>query len=600
MATIYHDADADPSALAGQRIAVLGFGSQGHAHAQNLKDSGHDVRVGLREGSGSWSKAEEAGLSVRPTGEAVAEADVVMVVLPDTAHGAVYASDVAPNLKAGDMLMFAHGFSVHFGTVKPPADVDVTMIAPKGPGHLVRRTYEEGIGTPALVAVQQDATGNALQRALAYGAGIGAARAGILETTFKEETETDLFGEQSVLCGGISTLVEAGFDTLVQAGYQPEIAYFECLHELKLIIDLIYEGGLSWMRYSISDTAEWGDYLSGPRIVDEGVRERMRQVLAEIQDGTFAEEWLGEAEAGFPHFLALRREARGSELEKRGPRAASDDALVAFRREGGPRMTNTNDPDVVRIFDTTLRDGEQAPGIALTRAEKVEIAEQLARLEVDVIEAGFPVSSEGEFEAVSEIASSVKGPVIAALARVVPGDITRAAEALAGAERWRIHTFISTSDIHMTDMLRMSNGQVLDAIREGVKLAVGYTDDVEFSAQDATRTELDFLLECFRVAVDAGATTINVPDTVGYAMPHEFGELVRTVREAVPDHIVISTHCHNDLGLAVANSLAGIVNGARQVEVAVNGIGERAGNCSLEEVAMIVRTRRRRWVSRTG
>ena len=255
-------------------------------------------------------------------------------------------------------------------------------------------------------------------------------------------------------------------------------------------------------------------------------------------------------------------------------------------------MTNTNDPDVVRIFDTTLRDGEQAPGIALTRAEKVEIAEQLARLEVDVIEAGFPVSSEGEFEAVSEIASSVKGPVIAALARVVPGDITRAAEALGGAERWRIHTFISTSDIHMTDMLRMSNGQVLDAIREGVKLAVGFTEDVEFSAQDATRTELDFLLECFRVAVDAGATTINVPDTVGYAMPHEFGELVRTVRESVPDHVVISTHCHNDLGLAVANSLAGIVNGARQVEVAVNGIGERAGNCSLEEVAMIVRTRR--------
>ena len=413
-----------------------------------------------------------------------------------------------------------------------------------------------------------------------------------------------------MLCGGISTLVEAGFDTLVRAGYQPEIAYFECLHELKLIVDLIYEGGLSWMRYSISDTAEWGDYMSGPRIVDEGVRDRMRQVLAEIQDGTFAEEWLGEAEAGFPHFLALRREARGSRARVRRPRAASDDALAAFRREAGGwgragglgtsgwvgmrrcPMANGSDPDVVRIFDTTLRDGEQAPGIALTRAEKVEIAEQLARLEVDVIEAGFPVSSEGEFEAVSEIASSVKGPVIAALARVVPGDITRAAEALAGAERWRIHTFISTSDIHMTDMLRMSNGQVLDAIREGVKLAVGFTEDVEFSAQDATRTELDFLLECFRVAVDAGATTINVPDTVGYAMPHEFGELVRTVREAVPDHIVISTHCHNDLGLAVANSLAGIVNGARQVEVAVNGIGERAGNCSLEEVAMIVRTRR--------
>jgi 2-isopropylmalate synthase len=247
--------------------------------------------------------------------------------------------------------------------------------------------------------------------------------------------------------------------------------------------------------------------------------------------------------------------------------------------------------DVVRIFDTTLRDGEQAPGIALTRPEKVEIAEQLARLSVDIIEAGFPVSSEGEFEAVREIATSVRGPVIAALARVVPGDIDRAAEALKGAERWRIHTFISTSDIHMKDMLRMSQPQVLEAIRDGVKQAVGYTEDVEFSAQDATRTELGFLLECFRVAVEAGATTINVPDTVGYAMPHEFGELVRMVREAVPGNVVVSTHCHNDLGLAVANSLAGIVNGARQVEVAVNGIGERAGNCSLEEIAMIVRTR---------
>ena len=225
-------------------------------------------------------------------------------------------------------------------------------------------------------------------------------------------------------------------------------------------------------------------------------------------------------------------------------------------------MSNAQDPDVVRIFDTTLRDGEQAPGIALTRAEKVEIAEQLARLGVDVLEAGFPVSSDGEFEAVREIASSVRGPVIAALARVVPGDIDRAAEALRGAERWRIHTFISTSDIHMNDMLRMSQGQVLDAIRDGVKLAVGHTDDVEFSAQDATRTELEFLLECFRVAVEAGATTINVPDTVGYAMPHEFGELVRTVREAVPDHVVISTHCHNDLGLAVANSLAAVAAGA--------------------------------------
>ncbi|GIU98193.1 MAG: 2-isopropylmalate synthase [Actinomycetota bacterium] len=245
----------------------------------------------------------------------------------------------------------------------------------------------------------------------------------------------------------------------------------------------------------------------------------------------------------------------------------------------------------VRIFDTTLRDGEQAPGIALTRGEKVEIAEQLARLGVDILEAGFPISSQGEFEAVSEIASSVRGPVIAALARTTEVDIRRAAEALKGAERWRIHTFISTSDVQRESMLRMSHQQVLDAIREHVTLAKTYTEDVEFSAQDATRTDLDFLLECYDVAVSCGATTINVPDTVGYATPSEFGELIRIVRERTPDHVVISTHCHNDLGLAVANSLAGIENGARQVEVAVNGIGERAGNCSLEEIAMIIRTR---------
>ena len=318
MATIYHDADADPSALAGQRIAVLGFGSQGHAHAQNLKDSGHDVRVGLREGSGSWSKAEEAGLSVRPTGEAVAEADVVMVVLPDTAHGAVYASDVAPNLKAGDMLMFAHGFSVHFGTVKPPADVDVTMIAPKGPGHLVRRTYEEGIGTPALVAVQQDATGNARALALAYGHGIGCARGGLIETTFTEETETDLFGEQAVLCGGTTQLVKMGFETLVEAGYQPEIAYFECLHELKLIVDLMWEGGLGGMRYSISDTAEYGDLTRGPRVIDEHVRENMRKLLADIQDGTFAREMMSEEEAGRPNFRRLREQNADHQIEQVG------------------------------------------------------------------------------------------------------------------------------------------------------------------------------------------------------------------------------------------------------------------------------------------
>jgi ketol-acid reductoisomerase len=318
MATIFYEKDTDPGVLADQKIAVLGYGSQGHAHSQNLMDSGLDVRVGLRPGSASRKAAEDAGLRVLDTGEAVAEADVVMCLLPDTSHARVYAGDIAQNLKDGDMLMFAHGFSVHFGTVVPPEGVDVTMIAPKGPGHLVRRTYVEGNGTPALVAVQQDATGKALQRALAYGAGIGAARAGIIETSFKEETETDLFGEQMVLCGGISELIRNGFETLVEAGYQPEIAYFECMHELKLIIDLIYEGGLSWMRYSVSDTAEWGDYQSGPRVVDAHVRGQMEQVLAEIQDGSFAKRWIAEAEAGFPEFLRLRSQARSSQLEQVG------------------------------------------------------------------------------------------------------------------------------------------------------------------------------------------------------------------------------------------------------------------------------------------
>jgi ketol-acid reductoisomerase len=318
MATIYYEKDTDTGVLADQKIAVLGYGSQGHAHAQNLQDSGFDVRVGLRPGSASRRQAENAGLRVLDTADAVAEADVVMCLLPDTSHAAVYASDIAPNLKDGDMLMFAHGFSIHFGTVVPPAGVDITMIAPKGPGHLVRRTYVEGNGTPGLVAVQQDATGKARQRALAYGNAIGCARPGIIETTFKEETETDLFGEQTVLCGGISELIRNGFETLVEAGYQPEIAYFECLHELKLIIDLIYEGGLSWMRYSVSDTAEYGDYVSGPRVVDEHAREQMRAVLTDIQDGTFARNWIAEADAGFPEFLRLRSQARTSQLEDVG------------------------------------------------------------------------------------------------------------------------------------------------------------------------------------------------------------------------------------------------------------------------------------------
>jgi ketol-acid reductoisomerase len=318
MATIYYEKDADRSALEGQRVAVLGFGSQGHAHALNLKDSGYDVRVGLREDSTSWPVAEAAGLRVLPTAQAVRDADVAMVLLPDTAQAASYESEIGPNLEPGNMLMFAHGFNVHFGRIRPPDGVDVTMIAPKGPGHLLRRTYEQGIGTPALVAVHQDATGKALQRALAYAAGIGVARAGVIETSFKEETETDLFGEQVVLCGGVTELVRSGFETLVRAGYQPEIAYFECLHELKLIVDLMYEGGMSWMRYSISDTAEYGDYTRGPRVIDDEVRSEMQRILDEIQSGQFAKEWITEADSGFPNFRRLRSQARTSRIEDVG------------------------------------------------------------------------------------------------------------------------------------------------------------------------------------------------------------------------------------------------------------------------------------------
>ncbi len=320
MATIYYERDADPSALEGQRIAVLGYGSQGHAHALNLQDSGLDVRVGLREDSKSWPAAEEAGLRVRTTADAAAEADVVMMLLPDTTQPAVYERDVAPGLWPGNLLLFAHGFNVHFNQIRPAEGLDLAMVAPKSPGHLVRRTYVEGAGTPGLLAVERDATGTGRTRALAYAAGIGCARAGVIETTFAEETETDLFGEQAVLCGGVTALIKAGFETLVDAGYQPEIAYFECLHELKLIIDLIYEGGLSRMRYSVSDTAEYGDLTRGPRVVDERVCAEMGRLLAEVRDGTFAREWVLEAKAGFPRFEARRRAERGHQIEEVGAR----------------------------------------------------------------------------------------------------------------------------------------------------------------------------------------------------------------------------------------------------------------------------------------
>ena len=318
MATIYYDKDADLNLIQGKKVAVIGYGSQGHAHTLNLKDSGVDVRVGLRAGSKSAAKAEASGVKVLSIADAAAWADVIMMLSPDTTQGAIYKSDIEPNLKPGKMLMFAHGFNIRFGTIQPPANVDVTMIAPKSPGHRVRETFQEGGGVPALVAVHQDATGNAKALALSYGKGLGCARAGVLETTFAEETETDLFGEQAVLCGGASALVKAGFETLVEAGYQPEIAYFECLHELKLIVDLMYRGGLNYMRYSISDTAEHGDYTGGPRIVTEQTRAEMKQMLKEIQDGTYAKKWIDEHKAGRPWFNATRNAERSLQIEQVG------------------------------------------------------------------------------------------------------------------------------------------------------------------------------------------------------------------------------------------------------------------------------------------
>jgi len=323
MAKLYYDNDCNLDLLKGKKVAVIGYGSQGHAHALNLHDSGVDVTVGLYEGSKSWKLAEEAGLKVATAYEAAAQADIIMILINDEKQPKLYKESIEPNLSAGKALAFAHGFNIHFGQIVPPADVDVFMVAPKGPGHTVRSQYQEGKGVPCLVAVYQDATGKAKDIALAYAKGIGGSRAGILETTFKEETETDLFGEQAVLCGGVAELMKAGFEVLVEAGYQPESAYFECLHEMKLIIDLVNQGGLSYMRYSISDTAENGDYMVGKRIITEETKNEMRKVLKEIQDGTFAKNWILENQANRPFFNARRKleqnhpiEVVGRELRK--------------------------------------------------------------------------------------------------------------------------------------------------------------------------------------------------------------------------------------------------------------------------------------------
>ncbi|MEW6320077.1 MAG: ketol-acid reductoisomerase [Acidobacteriota bacterium] len=320
MARIYYDADADLRHIQGRKVAVIGYGSQGHAHALNLHDSGVEVRVGLPDGSQSVDKARQAGLTVVPIAAAAGWADIVMLLIPDTRQPAVYESGIRPHLSAGKTLMFAHGFNIRFGSIVPPPDVDVSMIAPKAPGHRVREVFTEGGGTPALLAVHQDASGRARDVALAYAKGLGVTRAGVIETTFAEETETDLFGEQAVLCGGVSALVKAGFNTLVEAGYQPEIAYFECLHELKLIVDLMYRGGLNYMRYSVSDTAEHGDYTGGPRIVTEETRREMRRMLEEIKTGHYAKTWIDEDRAGRPWFTAERSREQQQALEEVGQR----------------------------------------------------------------------------------------------------------------------------------------------------------------------------------------------------------------------------------------------------------------------------------------
>jgi ketol-acid reductoisomerase len=333
MAKLYYEADADESLIRGRKVAIVGYGSQGHAHALNLAESGVDVRVGLRPESSSVRKAEEAGLRVLSVADAAAEADLIMVLLPDTEQKAVYEEAIEPHLGQGDAVFFAHGFNIRFGQIVPPAGVDVAMVAPKGPGHLVRRTYTEGGGVPSLVAVAQDASGKAHDLALSYAHALGATRAGVLDTTFEEETETDLFGEQVVLCGGLTSLVQAGFETLVDAGYQPESAYFECLHELKLIVDLMYEQGIAGMRFSISDTAEYGDLTRGPRVIDDHVRATMRQILDEIRSGAFAEEWIAENRSGRKRFEQLRKAGAAHQVESVGQELRSMMPFISAGRQ---------------------------------------------------------------------------------------------------------------------------------------------------------------------------------------------------------------------------------------------------------------------------
>ena len=335
MAKRYYEKDNQPALLKGRTVAIIGYGSQGHAHALNLRDSGVNVIVGLYPGSKSRAKAEAAGLKVADTAAAAKAADIIMILVSDHIQADLYNKDIAPHLTAGKTLMFAHGFNIHFGQIQPPAHADVSMVAPKAPGHRVRELFVEGVGVPSLVAVHQDASGQALERALAYAGALGSLKAGVIETTFKEETESDLFGEQAVLCGGVSELIRAGFETLVEAGYAPEIAYFECLHELKLIVDLIQEGGLGYMRYSVSDTAEYGDYTRGPRIVDAHVRSEMKKILREVQSGEFAHQWIDENKTGRHQFLGMREAAQNQPIEKVGAELRQMMTFLKKKKEAG-------------------------------------------------------------------------------------------------------------------------------------------------------------------------------------------------------------------------------------------------------------------------
>ena len=617
-ARMYYDADADPRALDGQTVAIIGYGSQGHAHALNLRDSGVDVVVGLAPGSKSRALAEAAGLRVEDVADAVKAADVIMIAVPDTSQKAVYDTEIEPNLRPGQLLMFAHGFNIRFARIQPAATSTWGWSRPRA------RATSCAASTSRAAACRRCSRSSRTRRARrARGpwptpAGSGRPAPGVLETTFKEETETDLFGEQALLCGGVSALVKAAFETLVEAGYQPELAYFETMHELKLIVDLMYRGGLNYMRFSVSDTAEFGDYVSGPRVT-EGAKAAMKDVLTDIQSGSFATAGsrsrrpAARSSAGCARGTATTRSSRSGPTSGRRCRSSTRSSSRPARRRpttsagtggGGRAMTfEATQPRFgggvaagsVRIFDTTLRDGEQAPGAGLTAAEKLEVARQLARLRVDVIEAGFPAASPGDFEAVRRIAQETKGGIaVAALARCRDGDPQRAVEAIGVAERPHLHLFIATSDIHLKHKLKMSREDALADARKWVSWAretLGRDAEIEFSAEDASRTEESFLLEVYQAVVEAGASTVNIPDTVGYAIPAEFGALVGRVVDLVGRDATVSVHCHNDLGLATANTLAAVQAGARQVEVTINGLGERAGNASLEEVVMALRTR---------